>query len=57
MNMTHPDILETERHGMPENRYCYCGNMIYDNSKFCESCQNEYNNQRDDIAEEKRLFS
>ena len=53
--MTHPDILEAERNGMPENRYCYCGNMIYDSSKFCESCQNDYNNQRDDITEEERL--
>jgi len=56
MNMTHPDILRIEKDGTADNRHCYCGNVIYDDSRFCQDCENEYINQQDEDAEDRRLF-
>ena len=57
MCLTHPDILKAERDGMPEDKLCHCGAVISDDARFCEDCWNEYQNQRDDEAEDDRLFN
>jgi len=53
MCLTHPDILRLEKFGVPEDRHCVCGNTIYGESLFCEPCQDEFENMKDDERRER----
>ena len=40
----------------PENKYCECGNMIYGNNCFCETCLDGIADARYEEIQDDKLF-